>query len=288
MALWRVGVDGEERLAVGDADTGPTSLLDTNIDLDGLLASATNFLSYRQAPTLEMSGEAKVLVPLGSQEVWASGVTYEESRYAREHESTAPDFYRDVYYAERPELFLKAVPGTSVGPGEAIGVRNDSEWNVPEPELAIVMDPHGEIVALTLGNDVSSRSIEGRNPLYLPQAKVYDRSCAVGPCLVPIDEAPPIQDIVVDMRIVRSGTNVFSGSSPLVRLRRKTSDLVAWLMKARSFTNGAVLLTGTGLVPPNDFTLHPGDIVHISADGLGDLTNRVEVVGNERMGGGPS
>lgn len=287
MALWRVGVNGQERLAVGDVDTGPVGLLETDMDLDGLLASATDFLSYRQSPTVGIPRPAEVLVPLGGQEVWASGVTYEESRYAREHESTAPDFYRDVYYAERPELFLKAVPGTSVGPGEAIGVRSDSDWNVPEPELAIVMDSEGEIVALTLGNDVSSRSIEGRNPLYLPQAKVYDRSCAVGPCLVPIDEAPPIQDIIVDMRIVRSGKEVFAGSSPLKRLRRKPEDLGAWLLKARSFAKGVVLFTGTGLVPASDFTLHPGDVVHIGAAGLGELVNQVEVVGSQSLIGGP-
>lgn len=279
VTLWKIATARSHRIALGETTEMPTKVLpaDSHVDLVWVSPDALDSLDPDSLEDLD--GPVELLAPIEDQEVWASGVTYEESRYAREHESVAPDFYRNVYHADRPELFLKALGRSVVGPGEPIGIRADSEWNVPEPELCIVVNPLGEIVALTLGNDVSSRSIEGANPLYLPQAKVYDRSCAIGPCLVPIDEAPPIDEIVIRMDIKRSDSVVFAGASPLSRLRRQPKELVDWLTRARSFPQGAILLTGTGIVPPNDFTLLPSDVVTIHAEGLGSLSNPVELIG---------
>jgi 2-dehydro-3-deoxy-D-arabinonate dehydratase len=281
MPLWRVRTAHGERLARGTLAGGPTELLPADATLDGLLSAGADALAEAAS-----SGPADgpvpagttVLVPVGGQEVWAAGVTYATSRSARNEESGGHDFYDLVYEAERPELFFKAAPGRARGPGGVIGVRSDSGWDVPEPELALVCDARGEIAAYTIGNDVSSRSIEGENPLYLPQAKVYHGSCALGPCLVPIGEAPAAQEMEIRLAIARDGEDVFEGSTQVALLRRKPAELVDWLFRAQEFAAGVVLLTGTSIVPGKEFTLRGGDEVRIAITGLGELVNTVEVV----------
>src|SRR3954449_6178485 len=207
MAIWRVQTAGGERVARGPVEAGPTELLEGT--LDGLLAGGS-----RDAPADgPVPAGSVVLAPVGAQEVWAAGVTYAASRTARNEESGGHDFYDKVYDAERPELFFKAAPGRVRGPGAAIGVRADSGWDVPEPELALMISADGEILGYTIGNDVSSRSIEGENPLYLPQAKVYRGSCALGPCIVPAAEAPAPADMEVRLRVFRGGEPAFEGSA---------------------------------------------------------------------------
>lgn len=279
MPFWRIAIDGVTQWASGSVTAGPTDLLPADTSIDSMLGDGGTFfeVASTQGP---VSADHEVLAPLGTQEVWASGVTFLESRYAREAESVDRNVYRDVYHATRPELFLKATPGTVVGPDRPIGIRRDSTWDVPEPELGLVVSSKGEIAAYTLGNDVSSRSIEGLNPLYLPQAKIYDGSCAIGPCLVPVDEAPDLDDLTMEMAIERDGGEAWSGEVAMRELQRSPSELAQWLYNARSFPRGVVLLTGTGLVPPQEFTLQPGDRVTISMDGIGSLSNDVIHVGH--------
>lgn len=218
------------------------------------------------------------LAPIESQEVWAAGVTYYRSREARIAESEdagGGDFYDRVYSAERPELFFKSTPHRVVGPDAAVRIRRDSSWNVPEPELTLLISPRGKILGYTVGNDMSSRDIEGANPLYLPQAKVYDACCAVGPAiLVTREPLPPATRI--DLKIQRAGQEVFHGATSLAEMKRRLEDLVAYLYRESSFPNGCFLLTGTGVVPPDSFTLAVGDRVEISIDGIGVLANTVE------------
>ena len=225
-----------------------------------------------------MPAGSVLLAPVEGQEVWAAGVTYEKSRVARNEESGGHDFYDKVYDAERPELFFKAAPGRVRGPRGVIGVREDSGWDVPEPELALVISAAGEIVGYMIGNDVSSRSIEGENPLYLPQAKIYRGSCALGPCIVPVGEAPAPEEMEISLTIARDGSEVFSGSTQVALLKRKLGELVSWLYRALDFPVGAVLLTGTSVIPAVEFTLRGGDEVRIAVTGLGGLVNTVEVV----------
>jgi 2-dehydro-3-deoxy-D-arabinonate dehydratase len=272
MALWRIRTAGGERLARGPVEAGPVELLRER-SLDALLAAGT------------LDGEADGPVPAGSvvlapaagQEVWAAGVTYAVSRTARNEESGGHDFYDKVYDAERPELFFKAAPGRVRGPGAAIGVREDSGWDVPEPELALVASADARILGYTIGNDVSSRSIEGENPLYLPQAKVYRGSCALGPCIVPAAEAVAPEEMEITLRIVRGDEPVFEGSTQVALLRRKPQELVEWLFKSQEFPSGVILLTGTSVIPAPEFTLRPGDSVRILITGLGELVNTVEM-----------
>ena len=219
------------------------------------------------------------VAPIGSQEVWAAGVTYLRSREARATESAESGgdvFYDRVYDADRPELFFKATPHRVVGPGGTVRIRRDSTWDVPEPELALVLDRSGAIVGFTIGNDMSSRSIEGDNPLYLPQAKVYDGCCALGPAIVL--GPPPGPSTQIAMTITRDGSDVFAGSTTVAAIKRGLGELAEWLFRASSFPHGAFLLTGTGIVPPDEFTLAPGDVVAITIDGVGTLTNPVDVV----------
>jgi len=196
------------------------------------------------------------------QEVWASGVTYLRSRQAREAESATADVYQRVYEAERPELFFKAVGGRVVGPGEAIRIRKDSGWNVPEPELTLVMNRYGEIIGYCAGNDVSSRDIEGANPLYLPQAKVYDGSCALGSGIV-LATADELAAIPIGLEVVRDGQCIFTGATDLGRMKRRPQELADYLFRELSFPWGAFLMTGTGIVPDEGFTLKPGDVVRV-------------------------
>jgi 2-dehydro-3-deoxy-D-arabinonate dehydratase len=281
MALWQLLADGERRLARGPATAGPAELLDASLTLDGLLAGPPGaFAAALRGPGAgPVPGGARVLAPVGSQEVWAAGVTYTRSRDARMLESGTPDHYDRVYTAERPELFFKAAPGRARGPGEPVGIRTDSGWDVPEPELAVLADARGDIVAYLNGNDMSSRSIEGENPLYLPQAKVYDGSCALGPCLVPPGETADLASLSISLRVVREGTDVVQDTVQVSGLRRPPAELLRWLTAGLSFPAGVVLLTGTATVPPPDFTLRPGDEVIIAATGLGELRNVVEAVG---------
>ncbi|MEY4929305.1 MAG: hypothetical protein RI909_29 [Bacteroidota bacterium] len=223
---------------------------------------------------------SNVIAPIGNQEVWAAGVTYLRSRDARMEESKesgASDVYSKVYEADRPELFFKALPHRVSGQGEEVFIRKDSAWNVPEPELTLFINSAGEIQAYTAGNDMSSRSIEGENPLYLPQAKVYERSCALGPCLF-VPEKPISQETLISISIKRDHQEVFSNSIPLNRMKRNLPELATWLYKACKFQYGSFLMTGTGIVPPNDFTLQANDEVSVSIEGIGTLTNTVQLI----------
>jgi len=223
--------------------------------------------------------EVRLLAPVESQEVWAAGVTYLRSKTARMEESDfSATAYDRVYSADRPEIFFKSLGEKVVGPGQSVGIRSDAKWNVPEPELALVLNSRGELVGYTAGNDMSSRDIEGENLLYLPQAKVYRASCALGPFVrVGVSEAEA-RTWSIGVSIVRSGATVFHGETSVGQIKRTFDELAAWLGRSQQFPKGVVLLTGTGVVPPNEFTLAPGDVVQIDISGVGTLTNPVEVV----------
>jgi 2-dehydro-3-deoxy-D-arabinonate dehydratase len=218
---------------------------------------------------------ATLKAPIDRQEVWAAGVTYLRSRDARMEESSQRDVYDRVYDADRPELFLKATPNRVSGPSEAIAIRGDSGWDVPEPELAILVNAHGELVGYTIGNDVSSRSIEGENPLYLPQAKVYSRCAALGPAVVTVDELPDVSNLEIQLTIRRDGAQLFQESTATSQLHRSLSDLMEYLLRDNEFPAGVFLMTGTGIVPPSEFTLQDGDEVTIRIEGIGSLVNPV-------------
>jgi 2-dehydro-3-deoxy-D-arabinonate dehydratase len=231
--------------------------------------------------TLELPEPLRLLLPLEPPEVWCAGVTYERSREARMEESRAEtrDVYALVYDAERPELFLKdAACRRTVGPGAPIGVRSDAAWSVPEPELGLVLGSGGRLLGATIGNDVSSRDIEGENPLYLPQAKVYAGACAIGPAvLVPDDWDEPYE---IELRILAdSGETLFAGTTSTARMRRSFAELASFCVRDNPVPPGSVLLTGTGLVPPDEFTLEPGQTVEIRVPGIGTLVNRVARAG---------
>jgi len=228
-------------------------------------------------PISTVSPTKGLLAPLGSQEVWACGVTYQRSKEARMEESKSSggdQFYDLVYDAERPELFFKAAPGRSVGPGDQVNIRKDSHWDVPEPELTLFVNAHGQIEAYTIGNDMSSRSIEGENPLYLPQAKVYQNSAALGPCLF-IPDQPISPKTTIHMCIYREGAKMYEDQVAISRMKRGLEELVTYLFLESTFPSGVFLMTGTCLVPPQSFTLQVGDQIEISIDGIGTLTNPV-------------
>jgi 2-dehydro-3-deoxy-D-arabinonate dehydratase len=225
-------------------------------------------------------GDGDVLPPVDRQEVWAAGVTYQRSREGRKEESGHGPLYDHVYDSERPEIFFKASPWRVVGSGDSVGIRADSAWDVPEAELGLVVNAAGELFGYTLGNDMSSRSIEGDNPLYLPQAKIYDRSCALGPAIAPAWEAGP-GPFEIEVRVLRDGREAYAGTTSTSAMARRFDELVDWLFRALAFPAGAVLLTGTGLVPGGDFTVRPHDHIVISSPGLGTLANPVVVVGRK-------
>jgi 2-dehydro-3-deoxy-D-arabinonate dehydratase len=284
-ALFRVLLDGIPRLARGTLADGPRELLPASTDVDEILAGGSDALlrALDGQPGAPVPANARLLAPVQGQEVWASGVTFERSRIARNEEAGPVDFYDRVYEAQRPELFAKAAPGRVRGPGETVGIRADSCWDVPEPELGLVADSAGNLVAYTVGNDVSSRSIEGENPLYLPQAKVFTGSCAVGPALVPVARVAPLPELTVELEIQRDGQLFFADSVSLADLRRTPEELLGWLFQALDFPVGVVLLTGTSIVPPAEFTLAAGDVVTIGIAGVGTLVNQVEVVGTPAL-----
>ncbi|MDQ3811903.1 MAG: fumarylacetoacetate hydrolase family protein [Chloroflexota bacterium] len=235
-----------------------------------------------EAASGSQDGE-RVTTPLapidGETEVWAAGVTYRRSEEARVEESDTPDIYTRVYSAERPELFFKANARRVAGPDEPVAVRADSTWDVPEPELAVVVNAHAEIVGYTIANDVSSRSIEGDNPLYLPQAKVYARACSLGPGVTPVWQVDDPYALEIRMRIQRGGQPLWQGSANTSELKRRLDELVAYLFRADDFPAGVIISTGTALVPESPFTLQAGDSVEIEIDGLGTLRNPVIEVG---------
>lgn len=221
--------------------------------------------------------ELQICAPIGAQEVWAAGVTYYRSRDARMEESKSAgggDFYDRVYTAQRPELFFKGTASRAVGHGAKVGIRQDATWSVPEPELALLISPTGKILGYTIGNDMSSRDIEGENPLYLPQAKVYYRSCALGPGVV-ISSTLPSPATEIQLQILRDGSPDFAGSTALSAMKRDCASLVEYLYRDNVFPAGCFLLTGTGVVPPDSFTLKRGDEIRISITGVGTLVNVV-------------
>jgi 2-dehydro-3-deoxy-D-arabinonate dehydratase len=224
--------------------------------------------------TLQLPEPYQLLTPFDAPEIWCAGVTYERSRDARVEESTVKDVYTMVYDAPRPELFMKdAMMRRTVGPGAPIGIRDDSTWNVPEPEIGVVLGSELEIVGVTIGNDVSSRDIEGTNPLYLPQAKVYAGACALGPAVL---TPAPDEPLEVHLRILDAGgEQVFAGQTSTARMKRSFEELVEFLVRDNPIPPGSVLLTGTGLVPPDEFTLEPGHVVEIEVPGIGILSNPV-------------
>jgi len=229
----------------------------------------------RGVPSLSL--EADMLPPIGAQEVWAAGVTYYRSRSARMEEAKEAgggDFYDRVYSASRPELFLKATPHRVAGSGQAVRIRSDSKWNVPEPELALAVNSGGRIIGYTVGNDMSSRDIEGENPLYLPQAKVYDQSCGLGPGILVSGVTLPATT-EISMKIARNGSTVFAGITHLSELKRRPEELIEFLFRDNSFPRGCFLLTGTGIVPPDEFTLEAGDEIRITIEPIGTLVNTV-------------
>jgi 2-dehydro-3-deoxy-D-arabinonate dehydratase len=244
---------------------------------EDLEAYLTGLLPHLKALTAISFEDLGVLAPIVSQEVWASGVTYYRSRNARMEESKIAgggDFYDRVYSAERPELFLKATPNRVVGHRAHVAIRKDSNWNVPEPELTLVISPGGNIIGYTIGNDMSSRDIEGENPLYLPQAKVYHRGCALGPGIL-VSAEPMSPTTEIHLQIQRAGKTAFKGQTALTELKRKPATLVEYLYRDNEFPNGCFLLTGTGVVPPDEFTLQQKDEIHITIAGIGTLINSV-------------
>ncbi|MBL9206970.1 MAG: fumarylacetoacetate hydrolase family protein [Opitutaceae bacterium] len=253
--------------------------LPTGFTLDGLFTSMDPFARLAAGLALARPSlapaSAALLAPIGSQEVWAAGVTYYRSRTARMAESKEAGggtFYDKVYEADRPELFFKATPHRVAAPYTGVRIRSDSHWNVPEPELTLAITSSGAIFGYTIGNDMSSRDIEGENPLYLPQAKVYDRSAALGPCLV-VTPTLPAADAVISIEIRRAGDVVFEGQTTIGQIKRPLPSLAEWLFRDNAFPQGAYLMTGTGVVPPDSFTLRPCDEVRISLAPVGTLSN---------------
>jgi 2-dehydro-3-deoxy-D-arabinonate dehydratase len=251
------------------AQTAIGSLLE-DVTLPALPAHAYADLDRAPAPDVP-----HLLPPVDRQEVWAAGVTYAWSREARVQEAVTKDVYVRVYEAERPELFFKSIAEKAVGPNDWIGLRGDSHWNVPEPELALVLNPQMQIVGYTIGNDVSSRDIEGQNPLYLPQAKIYRHACALGPAITLAGEDVDARNLAVRLAIHRSGDPVYQGETSTAKMHRRLPELVGYLARYQDFIHGAVLLTGTGIVPGDGFTLEDGDEVSIEIEAIGVLRNPV-------------
>jgi 2-dehydro-3-deoxy-D-arabinonate dehydratase len=264
-------VESDRRYEIRDVEW------DQLFNRDDLLEYLKATLQTTMAATSSFS-DREAIAPIGQQEVWAAGVTYFRSRTARIEESQAAgggDFYDKVYTAERPELFYKSSPHRVAGTGQKVRIRSDSKWNVPEPELALAINSRGKIIGYTIGNDMSSRDIEGENPLYLPQAKVYDKSCALGPGIL-ITDSELSASTEIKLEISRSDKTAYSGVTSLSAMKRKKQELVEYLFRDNSFPNGCFLLTGTGIVPPDSFTLQSGDTISITIEELGTLTNEVE------------
>ena len=254
---------------------GPSGFETGRVEDGRIITDSGTRIDPLDPDTLQLPAPYELVAPFDAPEIWCAGVTYERSRDARVEESAVKDVYTMVYDAPRPELFMKdAGMRRTVGPGRPIGIRDDSTWNVPEPEIGVVLGKHGRIAGLTIGNDVSSRDIEGANPLYLPQAKIYAGACAIGPAVyVPEDWDAPLE-ISLTIRDA-DGTVLFAGDTSTARMKRTFTDLVEWLIRDNPVPPGSVLLTGTGLVPPDDFTLLPGHMVEIHVPEIGTLANPV-------------
>jgi 2-dehydro-3-deoxy-D-arabinonate dehydratase len=277
MQLCKVEIAGTSRL--GLLDGGNIRSVQSDLTLSDILHGPDPVSRIKELATAETVAlaHAKLLPPVDRQEIWGAGVTYKRSREARERESAgAARFYDLVYTAERPELFLKTTARRVVGPNGPVRVRRDSRWTVPEPELALVVTPDLRIVGYTIGNDMSARDIEGENPLYLPQAKIYDGACALGPAITLVEDMPSWHSVGIHLQIERDGITAFAGSTSLTAMQRKPEELVAWLGRETTFPDGVILLTGTGVVPPDDFAIRAGDVMHIEIDGIGRLTNSAE------------
>jgi 2-dehydro-3-deoxy-D-arabinonate dehydratase len=272
----RLGLIHDDQ-TVADIGSGEHGRLSSLLESDNLMARLKD-LSNQTLMAAPLAN-IRLLPPVEKQEVWAAGVTYLRSKTARMEESDfSAQAYNLVYEADRPEIFFKSVPEKVVGTGDAVGIRRDSKWNVPEPELALVLNSKGKIVGYTIGNDMSSRDIEGANLLYLPQAKVYDRACALGPWINVGSSEIEARAWSIKLNIERGGKEVFSGDTSAGQMKRKLSELADWLFRSQSFPHGAVLLTGTGLVPGDNFTLQADDKIRIEISGIGVLENHVAVV----------
>ena len=253
-------------------DGSPYASLSDIIEAENPAAAAASLVSDQQIALADVT----LLAPIDQQEVWAAGVTYKRSQTARMEESeTSASCYDLVYDADRPELFLKATPHRVSGPGQPVRIRYDATWNVPEPEITCVVSSKNKLVGFTIGNDMSSRDIEGENPLYLPQAKVYRQCAGLGPCITLLESMPAREDTGIRLEIERGGQIVFEGNSGVSEMHRTFEDLIEYLCREQEFPNGVFLMTGTGIVPDSDFTLNAGDVVHISICGIGTLTNPV-------------
>ncbi|MFB6308904.1 MAG: fumarylacetoacetate hydrolase family protein [Haloarculaceae archaeon] len=289
MRYHQLTVRGERRLAVADGSetydlTSAASKLRTFGDLvraADIADQSPDEIATRHIDDAATLDEAEIAqqqtVPVDADEVWAAGVTYRISEEAREEESEEPEIYLNVYDADRPEIFFKATPSRTVGPGDEVGIREDSEWDVPEPELGVVLY-EGEIVGYTIGNDMSSRSIEGQNPLYLPQAKVYDRCCSLGPCIATGETVGNPHELTMSMSITRDGKELYNDETSTGEMVRSCEELVSYYNRHNAVPELAVLLTGTSLVPEDDFTLQEGDSITIDIENIGTLTNDVTPV----------
>jgi 2-dehydro-3-deoxy-D-arabinonate dehydratase len=272
---------GQERIGIlEDDELRPLALAGQYQSLTDILESddpgaTANFLVDDRARRLKRD-EVALLAPMDQQEVWAAGVTYRRSRAARMEESQGGEsFYDKVYEAPRPELFFKATPNRVAGPDQPVRMRQDSKWCVPEPELALVLNSRLNLVGFTIGNDMSARDIEGENPLYLPQAKLYDDCCGLGPCVTLRDWMPTVEHIAIGLIVRRRGAIAFEGTTDVGQMARTFDDLIGYLGRDNSFPAGAILLTGTGIVPDGEFSLADGDEVEITIEGIGTLSNPV-------------
>ena len=272
----RVGLVNEDSI-VTDLTAGGIEKLTRLLEAEDPVALVGQ-LAKLGLPRLPLA-DVQLLAPVGWQEVWAAGVTYLRSKAARMEESDfSASAYDKVYAAARPEIFFKSPPQKVVGPGDAVGIRRDAKWSVPEPELALVMNSRGKIVGHTIGNDMSSRDIEGENLLYLPQAKTYQRSCALGPWIVLGTPEAQAREWTIKLNIERDGKTVFTGETSVGQIKRRFEELAEYLFRSQVFPFGAILLTGTGIIPPDSFTLNERDVVQIEISGIGTLQNPVTVV----------
>jgi 2-dehydro-3-deoxy-D-arabinonate dehydratase len=272
----RIGLLNDEGM-ISDLSAAGVTQFTPLLERDDAVAHLRSLVAQK-LPQVALN-EVRLLPPVERQEVWAVGVTYLRSKKARMEESDfSATAYDKVYDAPRPELFFKSMPEKVVGTGDAVGIRSDAKWNVPEPELALVLNSRGAVVGFTIGNDMSSRDIEGENLLYLPQAKIYDRACAVGPCIVVGESEEAARGWTIAVQISRNGQAVFSGQTAVSQIKRTFAEMAEYLFRSQTYPNGAVLLTGTGVVPGDDFTLQPGDVVRIEISGIGVLENSVAVV----------
>lgn len=274
-AVYRLGTTGQPWRDIGDFLHWSIGRNDLVRQIDEALHDCIPMEEWPVLADPSKASGSTLLAPIDRQEVWAAGVTYLRSREAREEESKGSGIYDRVYEAERPELFFKATASRVSGPNQPIRIRADAHWNVPEPELALVINPALQIVGYTVGNDVSSRDIEGANPLYLPQAKVYRQCCALGPAVLLSDPGTGTPDFSIRAEIGRGGRTIWTGDIRTSQMKRSFAELVDYLGRENVFPDGVILMTGTGLVPPDTLTLEPGDVVTISIDGIGTLRNNV-------------